>query len=404
MNCRNCETQIREFFNLGQMPLVNSYLKKEDIKDEFKYELAVGFCSKCYLTQLIHTIDPAKIFCHYLYFSSVSKSFVNHCRENALFFQDKLGLDDKSLVVEIASNDGAQLQAFKDLGIRTLGIDPAKNIAEVANQRGIKTLPEFFNEKLAKKLAEDESNCADLIYGANVLAHVPEIKDFVAGVKTLLKPGGTASFEFPYLRGLFEKKFDTIYDEHVFYLGVLALDNLFATADLELYDVDITQVQGGSLRLLIGHTGQHEITQKLIDLRNEEKTLGYDKIESYKKIAIDVEGLKNELITKLDSIKSQGKSIAAYSAPAKGNVLLNYFGIGKNYLDFVVDITPAKQGLYTPGTHLEIFPVDKIEREKPDYLLVLCWNLADEITGQLSDYRRRGGKLIIPVPEIRVID
>lgn len=403
MNCRVCDTPITSFFDLGKMPLVNSYPTKDQLANEKKYRLAVGFCPKCYLVQLMETVPPEEIFTHYLYLSSASSSFLRHSKENADFFQTKLKLDNRSLVIEIASNDGAQLQYFQKLGMRILGIDPAKNIAEIANQRGITTIPEFFNRNLAQELAKDPRNMADLVYGANVLAHVPDIVDFVRGVKLILKPNGTASFEFPYLKGLFENKFDTIYDEHVFYYGILSLVNLFRKADLEIYDVDITPVQGGSLRILTSHPRVFPRTSKVIDLEKQERSAGYDSIESYQKIAENVAALKKRLLELLARLKSEGKSIAAYSAPAKGNVLLNYFGIDQNFIDFIVDKSESKQGLYTPGTHLLIYPPDKIDAEKPDYLLVLAWNLGEEIVKQLKEHRKRGGKFIIPVPQIKII-
>jgi len=384
------------------MPLVNAFLKKEEISFEEKYDLSVGFCPNCYLVQLINTVSPGKLFRNYIYFSSTSKSFLEHCKKTADYLAKKLGLNSQSLVLEIASNDGAQLQYFKELGIQILGIDPAENIAKVANEKGIKTIPEFFNFSFAKKLKK-EGVSADLVFGANVLAHVPEIVDFVKGVKEVLKPKGTAVFEFPYIKGLMEKKFDTIYHEHVFYYSLLALRNLFQKANLEIYDVEITPMQGGSLRIFVSHPGNFKISKNIEGLINQEIKEGFDKLETYQKLNENVLKLKEDLLNLLKTLKSQGKKIAAYSAPAKGNVLLNYFGIGKNYLEFIVDKSEAKQGLYTPGTHLLVYPLEKIYQEKPDYLLVLCWNIADEVIEQLKDYHDAGGKFIIPIPDIKII-
>jgi len=402
MNCRSCNFPIIEFFTLGKMPLVNSFLKKEEIPFEEKYDLSVGFCPNCYLVQLINTVSPEKLFKNYIYFSSTSKSFLEHCKKNANYLTKRLNLDSKSLVLEIASNDGAQLQYFKELGIQILGIDPAENIAKVANKKGIKTIPEFFNFAFAKKLKK-EGMSADLVFGANVLAHVPEIVDFVKGVKEVLKSKGTAVFEFPYIKGLMEKKFDTIYHEHVFYYSLLALRNLFQKENLEIYDVEMTPMQGGSLRIFISHLGNFPIKENVNNLLKQEIRKGFDKLETYQRLNENVIKLKIDLLNLLKDIKSQGKKIAAYSAPAKGNVLLNYFGIGKNYLDFIVDKSEAKQGLYTPGTHLLVYPPAKIYQEKPDYLLILAWNLADEIMEQLKDYHEAGGKFIIPIPELKVV-
>lgn len=404
-SCRACGSPLTKFFSLGQMPLVNSFLKKEELIGEEKFDLSVGFCSKCYLAQLTETVPPEKLFTDYIYFSSTSKLFLEHCRDLANSLSDKLKLNSESLVLEIASNDGAQLQAFKNLGIKILGVDPAKNIAEVANQKGITTIPEFFNWQFAKKLKTEKGVQADLIFGANVLAHVPEIVDFVRGVKEILKPGGTAVFEFPYLKGLMDNKFDTIYHEHVFYYSLIALINLFKTADLEIYDVEQTSMQGGSLLISISQTGNFPISYRVKNLIVQELADGFDKLATYQKINDNVSCLKNDVLDLLTKIKAEGKKIAAYSAPAKGNILLNYFGIDNNYLDFIVDKAPAKQGLYTPGTHLLVEPLAKIDEVKPDYLLVLCWNIADEVINmpELVAFRQRGGKFIVPVPTVKVV-
>lgn len=404
MNCRNCKTEIIEFFSLGQMPPINSFLKKEDIENEKKFNLSVGFCPRCFLVQLINIIPPEDLFRDYVYFSSNSKYFLDHCKKVANNLTKKLNLGKDSLVLEIASNDGAQLQYFKELGVPVLGVDPARNIAKVANEKGIKTIAEFFNYNFARELKEQNIQ-ADLIFGANVLAHVPEIVDFVKGVKEALKSNGTAVFEFPYVKGLLENKFDIIYHEHVFYYSLIALINLFKAADLEIYDVKITPMQGGSLMIFASNAGVFPIDKNVKDLIGQEIKDGFDKLETYQKINESVGKLKGNIIDLLSKIKSEGKKIAAYSAPAKGNILLNYFGINENYLDFIVDKSKAKQGLYTPGTHLFVYPLEKINQEKLDYLLVLCWNITDEVINmpELKSFRDRGGKFIIPVPDVRII-
>ena len=404
MNCRVCNSPLREFFSLGQMPLVNSFLRNEkEFLDEEKYDLSVGFCSKCYLVQLINTVPPQKLFRNYIYFSSTSKSFLRHCEETANYLTKKLGLSSKSLVLEIASTDGTQLKFFKKLGIKILGVDPALNIAKIASQKGIPTIPEFFNCSFAKKLKEKEKIQADLVFGANVLAHVPKIVDFVKGVKIILKPKGTAVFEFPYIKGLMENKFDIIYHEHVFYYSLLALKNLFQKADLEIYDVETTSMQGGSLKIFISHTGNFKININIKNLIDQEIKEGFDKLQTYQRLNENIIKLKDDLLNLLKKLKGEGKKIAAYSAPAKGNILLNYFGIDKDYLDFIVDKSKAKQGLYTPGTHLLVYPPEKIYQEKPDYLLVLCWNIADEIIEQLKNYHDAGGRFIVPIPKVKII-
>lgn len=402
MNCRNCNAPIITFFSLGEMPLVNHFLKKEEISREEKFDLSVGFCPQCCLIQLLNIVSPEKLFRSYVYFSSTSTLFLEHCKKTADYLTEKLNLGPQSLVLEIASNDGAQLQYFKELGIQVLGIDPAENIAEIANKKGIKTLPDFFNFVFAKKLRKEKGIRADLIFGANVLAHVPEIIDFIKGVKIVLKPKGTAVFEFPYIKGLMENKFDTIYHEHVFYYSLLALINLFKKVDLEIYDVEMTPMQGSSLRIFISHLGNFEISVNIRNLIAQEIKDGFGKLETYRWLNKSVIKLRDDLLNLLKNLKSEGKKIAAYGAAAKGNILLNYFGI-KNYLDFIVDKSAAKQGLYTPGTHLLIYPPEKIYEEKPDYLLILCWNIADEVIEQLKDYHDKGGKFIIPIPEIKIV-
>lgn len=401
MNCKNCASPIIKFFSLGEMPLVNSFLKEKEIAKEKKYDLSVGFCPKCFLVQLINIVPPEELFKNYIYFSSTSKSFLEHCEKTADYLSKRLNLNSESLVLEIASNDGAQLQYFKKLGIKILGIDPAQNIAKTANEKGIKTIPEFFNYDFAKKSKIE----ADLVFGANILAHVPEIVDFIKGIKEVLKSKGTAVFEFPYIKGLMENKFDTIYHEHVFYYSLIALRNLFKNAGLEIYDIEMTPTQGGSLRIFVCHLNDFSISDNVKNLVNRELKEEFDKIETYQKINENVSKLKNDIIGLLSKLKSEGKKIAAYSAPAKGNILLNYFGINENYLDFIVDKSEAKQGLYTPGTHLLVYPLEKIYQKKPDYLLILCWNIADEVVNmaELENYRNQGGRFIIPVPAVKII-
>lgn len=401
MKCRACHFETKQFFSLGKMPLVNSFLKQSQIKHEKKYDLSVCFCQKCYLVQLKKIVPPEDLFRNYIYFSSTSKSFLEHCEKTAIDLTSNLKLDSQSLVLEIASNDGAQLQFFKKLGINVLGVDPAKNIAKVANKKGIKTIPEFFNYRFAKQLKAKKID-ADLIFGANVLAHVPKIVDFVKGVELILKDDGTAIFEFPYLKGLMENKFDTIYHEHVFYYSLIALQNIFSFAKLEIYDVEITEVQGGSLRIYAAHKGVFPINMRVKDLKIKEIKNGYNKIDQYYKIEKKVKKLKQNLIKVIINLKKKGKKIAAYSAPAKGNILLNYFNIGENYLEFIVDKSSAKQGYYTPGTHMLVEKVEKIFKDKPDYLLILCWNISDEVIQQMNEFTIGGGKYIIPIPQVTI--
>ncbi|TSC76388.1 MAG: methyltransferase-like protein [Parcubacteria group bacterium Gr01-1014_33] len=385
------------------MPLANAFRKEGDTSIEKKYDLSVGFCPICFLVQLLFAPFPEELFLDYVYTPSVSSSTTLHFKKTAHALIARFNLGREHILLEVGSNDGTFLKFFKECGIGILGVDPAKNIAEAANRQGLTTLPEFFSQKLAKKLVQEKGVKANLVFGANVLAHVPEIVDFVQGVKTILAPSGTAVFEFPYVRGLMENKFDTIYHEHIFYYSLLALQNLFTRADLEVYDIEMVPTQGGSLRIFVSHTGAFPITNAVETLAAKEQADGFTEEATYQKIGRNVELLKEELRILLQNIKKEGKRIAGYSAPAKGNILLNYFGIGKEFLEFLVDKSELKQGLLTPGTNFYVYPLTKIYEEKPDYLLVLCWNIADEVVELLDDYKKAGGKFIIPIPEIRII-
>lgn len=405
MYCRACESKINPFFSLGDIPLVNNLLTPEAVGSERGYDLTVAFCPSCNLVQLTKTVPPEELFEHYLYLSSVSATILAHNEQTARYLTERLKLGKESLVVEVGSNDGALLQYFKALGVGVLGIDPAQNVARMANEAGIPTVPEFFRMALAERL-RDIGIRADLLYGANVLAHVPGIRDFVGGVHLMLKSQGTAVFEFPYLKGLMERKFDIIYHEHVFYYSLIALESLFARAGLEIYDVEMVPMQGGSLRIFAAHAGAFSVTERVHNLRARERAEGLDRFETYQHLEQRISQLKSDLASLLQRLKSEGKRVAAYSVPAKGVVLLNYFGIGKRELDFIVDKSAAKQGYYVPGVHMLIHGLNKIDSAKPDYLLVLCWNIADEVFAmeELKNFRARGGKFIVPVPEIRIVE
>lgn len=398
--CRVCGTEIVKFFSLGDMPLVNAFRKKKN-NTEKKYDLSIGFCPKCYLVQLMQHVSPSELFEDYVYFSSVTQSILAHSKKASSNFIDRFDLGSKNLVMEVGSNDGVHLQFYKEKGIQVLGIDPAKNIAKIANEKGIKTLPEFFSLNLAMELV-NEGVKADLFYGANVSAHVPRIVDFAKGVKAVLKEKGTAIFESPYLMGLLENKFDTIYHEHVFYYSLIALQNLYRKVGLEIYDIEFVEMQGGSLRIFLSHPGIYKVSQRVKKLASKEINLKLNKISPYRKMNKNIEKLKKDIVALFEKLKKEGKSIAAYSAPAKGVILINYFGVRK-YLDFIVDKSKAKQGLYVPGTDMKVLPTERIMKEKPDYLLVLCWNIIDEVVRQMGEYEETGGKLIVPIPSIKII-
>jgi len=393
------------FLDLGRTPLANSYLPADaDCGREETFPLAVAYCESCQLVQLAATVRPETLFSEYAYFSSYSESFLEHARRMAESYIDSFGLGSESRVLEIASNDGYLLQYLKQRDIAVLGIEPAANIALVARARGIPTLECFFEPATVPTIL-DAFGQADLIAGNNVLAHVPGINGFMTAVATCLKPGGTAAFEFPYLRDLLDEvEFDTIYHEHVFYYSLSAIRNLVARAGLELWDVIRQPVHGGSLRVFLQHPGVRPIESRVGAMLEEEEQNGLTGPARYASFGQQVSALKDQLCSTLGEIKEAGKRVAAYGAPAKGNTLLNYCAIGRDVIEFTVDRSPHKQGLLLPGSHVPILPPAELLARMPDYAVILPWNIADEIIGQQAAYLRSGGKFIVPVPLPRVIE
>jgi len=400
MECRNCNREIIKFFSLGRMPLGNGFFKKEEISFEKKYDLSVGFCPNCYLVQLIKTVPPETLYRKMFYFPSAFESIIKECKERAYYLTKRLNLNSKSIVLDIGSSDGYQLQFFRELGMKILGIDPAWNMAEIANMKSIPTITEFFDYKLAKKLKKERKFEADLILSMDLLNHIIEIKHFLRGVKLLLKPKGTAFFKFFMQRFYMQGELDIITHEHVFYFSLISLQNIFRNVDLEMYDAEIKK---GALTVFVSHRGAFPVSENVRRFIDQELEGRFDKLETYQKFDKNVMKTKKGLVDLLKKLKNQGKRIATYSAPEKGNILLSYCGIGKNYLDFIVDKSELKQGLYTPGAHMLIYPPEKIYQEKPDYLLILSWNIADEIRKRLKDFHDAGGKFIIPIPKIKII-
>ena len=394
MKCRNCNKRIIKFFSIGKLPPGNGFLKGEEISLERKYDLSVGFCPNCYLVQLIKIIHSKTLYRKSFYLQSSFESRIMECEERARYLTKRLKLSSKNLVLEIGSNNGCQLQFFKKLGMQILGIELAQNAAEIADRKGVLTITEFFDHKLAQKL-KNENIKADLILGINLLNHISEIKNFLQGVKLLLKPRGTAFFEF-----YIQREPDIINHEHVFYFSFLSLRNVFRNANLEMYDAE---VKNGVMRIFVSYPDVFPVAKRIENFISEEINKKFNKLQTYQKFAKTIRKTKRELTTLLKKLKNQGKRIAAYSAPEKGNILLNYCRIGGNYLDFIVDKSKLKQGLYTPGAHLLIYQPEKIYQDKPDYILILCWNIADEIIEQLKDYHNAGGKFIVPLPKIKII-
>ncbi len=388
--------------SLGRTPLANALLTREQLdRPEPRFPLDLAFCPVCAMVQITERVPPEAMFRDYAYFSSFSNTIVAAAKALAARLVRERGLGPASLVMEVASNDGYLLQHYRDAGIPVLGIEPAVNIAKVANERGIRTRCEFFGRDLAAVLAA-EGLQADVLHANNVLAHVPDLNGFVAGIARALKPGGVAVIEAPYVRDMIEKcEFDTIYHEHLCYFSVSALDRLFARHGLVLAEVERIPVHGGSLRLFAAAGGARGAsTRRLLE---EERAAGMLGQAYYAGFAAHVERLRGELLTLLGRLKGEGKRIAAYGASAKGSTLLNCFGIGAEQLEYVVDRSTEKQGRYTPGTRLKILPPEHLCGDRPDYLLLLSWNFLDEILAQQAAYRAAGGKFIVPIPEVRVV-
>lgn len=405
--CRFCGEPLKNnFVDLGMSPLCESFLEREQMNQmEPFYPLHAYVCHKCFLVQLEEYVDPGEIFTEYAYFSSYSDSWLAHAKKYSEMAIRRFSLSRDSFVVELASNDGYLLRNMVSAGVPALGIEPARNVAEVAIGKGVPTLTDFFGEALAQKLAA-ENKQADLLLGNNVLAQVPDINDFVKGMKVLLKPHGVITMEFPHLvRLMKENQFDTIYHEHFSYFSFVTVQKIFAAHGLTLFDVDILPTHGGSLRIYACHTedNSHEISTVVTDLLNKEKHFGIDNLETYRSFDENVKETKRKLLDFLISAKRAGKSIAGYGAPGKGNTLLNYCGIRNDFLDYTVDRNPYKHDKFLPGTHIPIFAPDRIKETKPDYLLILPWNFKEEIMEQMAYIKEWGGRFIIPIPHVEVI-
>jgi len=406
--CRFCGTKLEHtFVDLGMSPLCESFLIKDHLNQmEPFYPLHVYVCSNCFLVQLQEYVTPEHIFSDYAYFSSYSDSWLAHAKKYTDLMVQRFGIGAKSFVVELASNDGYLLQYFVQKGVPVLGIEPAANVAKVAVEKGVPTAVKFFGRETAREFVA-QGKQADLLLGNNVLAQVPDLNDFVAGMKILLKPDGVITMEFPHLQRLMEQnQFDTIYHEHFSYFSLIATEKIFAAHGLTLFNVEELPSHGGSLRIYARHTedSSKPVSADLAELREREQALGYAKIETYSRFAEQVKETKRKLLEFLIHAKRSGKRIAGYGAPGKGNTLLNYCAIRTDFLDYTVDRNPYKHGRFLPGTHVPIYSPERILETKPDFLLILPWNLKEEIIKQNAFIREWGGKFIVPIPEVQVHD
>src|SRR5882724_45431 len=405
--CRFCKTALTDtVVDLGMSPLCESYLAADQLdRMEPFYPLHVRVCRKCLLVQLNEYVTAEEIFTEYAYFSSFSSAWLKHAEEYVTSITERLKLDAKSFVVELASNDGYLLQYFVKRGIPCLGIEPAANVAKAAVERGVDTQVAFFGQDLGRELRA-AGRMADLVLGNNVLAQVPDVNSFVAGVPEILKPSGTATFEFPHLQRLFEgNQFDTIYHEHFSYFSLITTEAIFARHGLTVFDVEELWTHGGSLRIFVRHASDtsRPLSARLLALREREEATGYRQIETYTRFEGQVRETKRKLLELLIKAKGEGKRIVGYGAPGKGNTLLNYCGIRTDFLDFTVDRNPYKQGKFLPGTHIPILDPSRIEAVRPDYIFILPWNFKDEIMAQLAHARDWGARFIVPIPEATVV-
>jgi SAM-dependent methyltransferase len=406
VTCRFCGSPLAEtFVDLGMSPLSNAFLTASQLhRMEPFFPLHVWVCGSCFLVQLEAFETPEQIFGDYAYFSSYSDTWLEHCRCYVAEAVKRFPLGPGSLVVELASNDGYLLQYFQQRGIAVLGVEPARNVAQAAIAKGVPTEAVFFGRDSARRLLA-EGRAADLLIGNNVLAHVPDLNGFVAGMKILLKPDGVITMEFPHLVRLIEgNQFDTIYQEHFSYFSFLTAERVFARHGLRLFDVEELPTHGGSLRIYVCHADSRAQTgRRVARMKSEEAAYGIERIETYRRFGEKVHEVKRDVLAFLIDAWRRGKRVVGYGAPAKGNTLLNYCGIRSDLIEFTVDRSPEKQGKFLPGTHIPVYAPQKIFESKPDYVFILPWNLRDEIVRTMADIRQWGGQFVVPIPRVEVI-
>jgi SAM-dependent methyltransferase len=407
LSCRFCRAALsHRLVDLGQSPLSNRFLTAGQLGQmEPFYPLAVYVCEECLLVQLPGVETPEHIFSDYVYFSSYSDTWLAHARAYCEAMIARFGLDAGTPVVEIASNDGYLLQYLCSAGIPVLGVEPAANVAAVARQKGVETVVRFFGADTARALAA-EGRTARLLLGNNVLAHVPDLNDFVAGLRILLQPGGVITMEFPHLLRLMESnQFDTIYHEHFSYFSLLAVRRVFAAHQLTIVDVDELPTHGGSLRIYAMHSDEaFDPGPAVSRVESLERSYGLERMETYAGFSSRAQAVKRALLAFLIAARDQGQRVAAYGAPAKGNTLLNYCGIRTDLIDYTVDRSPHKQGLFLPGTHIPVHGPERLRETMPDFVLILPWNLKEEIIEQMAEVRGWGGRFVVPIPSLEIIE
>ncbi len=405
--CRICSNgNLHNFLSLGNQPLANSFLKKEQLDEkEEKFPLNLCFCDNCKLVMLTDVISPEKMFKNYVYVSSTTNTFKEHFKEFAHEFLTMMNLDNNSLIVDIGSNDGILLKPFKDAGMYVIGVEPATNVAKIAESSGIETINEFFNDTVTQRIINKKGR-ADMVTATNVFAHVDDITSLTRNVYSLLKDDGIFVIEVQYIADMLRKMtFDNVYHEHLSYFSGISLINFFSKFDMEIFKFKKVDSHGGSLRVYVKKkkSERFPVDNSVKQLIDEESELGIRSLATYVEFAKKVDDVRNQLLNFVQDIKSQGKNIAAYGAPAKGNTLLNFCGIDNNYISFVVDDNPLKQGLFTPGTKIPVFDSTKLDEQKPDYVLILAWNFANEILTKNQKYRDHGMKFIIPLPKPSIV-
>jgi methylation protein EvaC len=402
--CLICKSKYEPFINFGRMPIANGFLTREQFLDEYFFELKVGFCQGCKMVQLVDHVDREKMFHeNYAFFSSTSVRMAEHFKRFAREVESGYFGDDP-FVVEVGSNDGIMLKNFSAKGIRHLGVEPSKNVAEVAIEKGVNTIREFFDESLAERIV-DEYGKADAFLGANVMCHIPYMHSVAAGIKRLLKPKGVLIFEDPYLGDIVEKtSYDQIYDEHAFYFSVESVGNLFERYEMEIVDAIPQNVHGGSMRYVVAHKGAHEVSQRVVAQRQKEEGFGLGRPETFEKLRASIERSRDALMVLLKKTRAEGKRIVGYGATSKSTTVTNYCGITPEHVEFISDTTPIKQGKFSPGAHIPVRPYEEFTKDYPDYALLFAWNHSEEIMAKEGGFKDSGGRFIVYVPEVKVVE